>query len=303
MYVWSGSVWVQIATTSTYSAPTLGSTTINSGTTVTTIDGLTLGSGLATADPTVNLGLATKQYVDNIVTGLNFHPPVIAASTTNLGVTYNNGTSGVGATLTADTLRAFNALDGASVAVGGRVLIKDQTNQIQNGVYTLTNNGSAGVTAWILTRATDQDNSISGEMANGDDFSVQSGTVNAGKSFVNSTVGTITIGTTNITYSQYYAGLPDQSTNAGKYLTTDGTTPSWSTAVTSVTSGSTSRISIGGTASAPTVDLVTNNSLYYIVGQKINLSYDTGLNGKPTLPVYRMETKLSVLLCSIFLFI
>jgi hypothetical protein len=67
-------------------------------------------------------------------------------------------------------------------------------------------------------------------MANGDDFNVQGGTVNAGKSFVNSTVGTITIGTTNITYSAYYAGLPAQSTNAGKFLTTDGTTPSWAAA-------------------------------------------------------------------------
>jgi LysM repeat protein len=138
----------------------------------------------------------------------------------------------VGATLTADTLRAFNTLDGQAVSVGQRVLIKDQTNQIQNGVYTLTNNGSAGVTAWVLTRATDQDNSVSGEMANGDDFSVIGGTVNAGKSFVNSTTGTITIGTTNITYSTYYAGLPSQTTNAGKYLTTDGTTPSWAAIVT-----------------------------------------------------------------------
>jgi hypothetical protein len=236
MFVWSGSAWVQIAATTTYTAPTLGSTIINSGTTVTTIAGLTLSGGLATADPTLSLGFATKQYVDNITTGLNFHAPVVAASTANLGATYDNGTSGVGATLTADTLRAFNTLDGQSVVVGNRVLIKDQTNQIQNGVYTLTNNGSAGVTAWILTRATDQDNSVSGEMANGDDFNVQGGTVNAGKSFVNSTVGTITIGTTNITYSAYYAGLPAQSTNAGKVLTTDGTTPSWA-APTGATSG------------------------------------------------------------------
>ena len=260
MYVWSGSSWIQIATTSIYSAPTLGSTLINSATAYTNIDGLTINSttipssktlvdtvstqtlsaktldgGLATADPTVNLGLATKQYVDNITVGINFHAPVVAASTTNLNVTYANGTSGVGATLTADTLRAFNTLDGQSVSVGGRVLIKDQTNQIQNGVYTLTNNGSAGVTAWILTRATDQDNSVAGEMANGDDFSVQGGTVNAGKSFVNSTVGTIIIGTTNITYSSYYAGLPAQSTNAGKYLTTDGTAPSWAAITTDPT--------------------------------------------------------------------
>jgi hypothetical protein len=44
MYVWSGTVWVQIATTSSYSAPTLGSTTIASGATVSNVDALTINS-------------------------------------------------------------------------------------------------------------------------------------------------------------------------------------------------------------------------------------------------------------------
>jgi hypothetical protein len=189
--------------------------------------GTMTGDLILNADPTASLGAATKQYVDLITSGVNFHAPVKAASITNLGVTYNNGTSGVGATLTADTLRAFNTLDGQSVSVGERVLIKDQTTQTQNGIYTLTNNGSAGTTAWILTRASDQDNSIPGEMANGDVIFATGGTVNSGKTFVNSTVGTITIGTTNITYSTYYAGLPAQTGSSGYYLTTDGTTPSW----------------------------------------------------------------------------
>ena len=227
MFVWSGSAWVQIATTTVYSAPTLGSTTLASGTTYSTITGLTLSGGLAAADPSTALGIATKQYVDTLAAGVNFHPPVKAATTTNLNVTYSNGTSGVGATLTADTLRAFNTLDGQSVSVGERVLIKDQTNQTQNGIYTLTNNGSAGVTAWVLTRATDQDNSTPGEIANGDVIFAVGGTVNQGKTFVNSSVGTITIGTTDITYANYYAGLPAQAGNNGYYLTTDGTTPSW----------------------------------------------------------------------------
>ena len=64
-------------------------------------------------------------------------------------------------------------------------------------------------------------------MANGDIVNTLGGTVNSGKTFVNSTTGTITIGTTNITFAAYYAGLPLQDGNAGKYLTTDGTTPSW----------------------------------------------------------------------------
>jgi hypothetical protein len=230
MYVWSGTTWVQIATTSVYTAPTIGSTTIGSGATISTITALTLSGGLAAADPTVNLGLATKQYVDAVVTQINYHEAVTAATTNNLGVTYSNGSSGVGATLTADTLREFNTLDGATVSVGQRVLIKNQTTQLQNGIYTLTNNGSAGVTAWILTRATDADNNPSGEMRNGDELFCANGTVNAGKSFINSTsVDPIVIGTTAITFSEYYAGLPAQTGNSGKYLTTDGTTPSWGT--------------------------------------------------------------------------
>jgi hypothetical protein len=257
MYVWSGTTWVQIATTSTYAAPTIGSTTIASGTTYTTITGLTLSGGLAAADPTTNLGLATKQYVDAVVTQINYHESVVAATTNNLNVTYSNGSSGVGATLTADTLREFNTLDGESVSVGQRVLIKDQTTQLQNGIYTLTNNGSTGVTAWVLTRATDADNNPSGEMKNGDELFCSGGTVNHDKSFINSTtVDPIVIGTTAITFSEYYAGLPAQTGNSGKYLTTDGTTPSWGTVAgysaptlgsTTIASGSTNTTLVGFT--------------------------------------------------------
>ena len=237
MFVWSGSAWIQITTTSSYSAPTLGSTAIASGTTYSTIVGLTLEGGLAVANPSVALGLATKQYVDNVTTGINFHTPVKVASTSNISANYSNGTSGVGATLTADTLRVWTGLDGVTTgyAVGDRILIKDQTTQLQNGIYTITNLGSAGVTAWVLTRATDNDNNPAGEMANGDIVDCTSGTVNGGKTFVNSTSGTITIGTTSITFGGYYAGLPEQTSNAGRYLTTDGTTPSWGTVTTDPT--------------------------------------------------------------------
>ena len=226
MYAWSGSVWQAISTTSSYSAPTLGSTTINSGTTYGTITGLTLASGLTTADPTTALGIANKQYVDSVTAAINFHAPVIAASVSNLSANYSNGTSGVGATLTADTNRAFSTLDGQSVSVGQRILIKDQTTQLQNGIYTLTTVGSGSV-PWVITRATDND--ASPELANGDIVFTTGGTVNSGKTFVNSTTGTITVGTTAITWSTYYTNLPLQTGNSGKYLTTDGTTPSWAT--------------------------------------------------------------------------
>jgi hypothetical protein len=285
LYVWSGSVWVQTATTTTYTAPTLGSQTIASGTTYTNINGLTLNSttiptsktlvdtnssqtltnktldgGLAAADPTVALGLATKQYVDAVTASQNFHAPVKGASTSNISANYSNGSSGVGATLTADTLRAWTGLDGVSTgwAVTDRVLIKNQTTQLQNGTYTITNLGSAGVTAWVLTRATDEDNSPANEMRNGDVLFCTGGTVNGGVTFVNaSTDNPIVIGTSSIVYSEFSNALPVQTGNAGKYLKTDGTADSWETAVASLTSANTTRISIGGTASAPTVDLVT----------------------------------------------
>lgn len=227
MYVWSGSVWVQIATTSVYSAPTIGTTTIASGTTYTTITGLTLSGGLAAADPTTNLGLATKQYVDGVVTQINYHEAVVAATTANLSATYSNGSSGVGATLTNSGAQAAFSVDGVSPALNARVLVKNQTTQTQNGIYTLTTIGD-GSTNWVLTRATDADNNPTGEMKNGDELYCSGGTVNATKSFINSTtVDPIVIGTTNIIFSEYYAGLPAQTGNSGKFLTTDGTTPSW----------------------------------------------------------------------------
>jgi hypothetical protein len=219
---------------------TFNITDITSGTTVTT----SVSHGLSVNDQiwlttTAGNGLSTNiayfvysvPAVNQLTLSLTFNGAQITGLTNAAGLTYaTRANSGVGATLTADTLRAFNTLDGAAVSVGGRVLIKDQTNQIQNGIYTLTNNGSAGVTAWILTRATDADNNPAGEMTNGDIVFTNLGTVNTGKTFVNSTSGTITIGTTNIVYSEFSSSLPVQTGNAGKYLTTDGTSPSWGAA-------------------------------------------------------------------------
>jgi hypothetical protein len=166
--------------------------------------------------PTADLQAATKLYVDNVAAGINFHEAVHAASINNLAVIYNNGTSGIGATLTADTNRAFSTLDSESVVVGQRVLIKDQTDQKQNGIYTLTTNGSGSV-PWVLTRATDADNNPNGEMKTGDFTFVTNGTTNASFGFVNSsTANPIVIGTDNITYAQFNAA---KTITAGNGLT------------------------------------------------------------------------------------
>jgi hypothetical protein len=211
--------------------------------------GPTLTGAVASADPTAALGIATKQYVDLVTAGVNYHAPVMAASVSNLSANYSNGSSGVGATLTADTNRAFSTLDGQTVSVGQRILIKDQTSQLQNGIYTLTTVGS-GAAPWVITRATDNDGSP--ELANGDVVNVTGGTVNSGKTFVNSTTGTITVGTTAITWASYYTGLPSQTGSTGLYLTTDGTTPSWSavSALPSQTSNSGKYLTTNGTAAS-----------------------------------------------------
>jgi hypothetical protein len=291
MYVWSGSTWVQIATTSVYTAPTLGSTALTSGTTISTVTDLTLSGGLAAADPTTNLGLATKQYVDAVVTQINYHEAVVAATTANLTATYSNGTSGVGATLTNSGTQAAFSIDGISPVVNARILVKDQTTQSENGIYALTTVGS-GSTNWVLTRATDADNNPSGEMKNGDELFCSSGTVNAGKSFINSTtVAPIVIGTTAITFSEYYAGLPAQAGNSAKYLTTNGTTPSWSNTFTSpdintpLLKSPEEIVTVSATAATGTInyDALTQGVLYYTTNASANWTLNLRGNSSTTL--------------------
>lgn len=165
-----------------------------------TITGTTTLSGA----PTQANHAATKAYVDNTAAGLNFHAPVAAATTANLTATYNNGTSGVGATLTNSGSNEALSIDGYSLSLNQRVLVKNQTTGSQNGLYYVSTVGD-GSTPWVLTRATDADNSPAGEIAYGDFCFIQNGG-QAGYGFIVNTTGTITIGTTAIAYVQFNAG-------------------------------------------------------------------------------------------------
>jgi hypothetical protein len=117
--------------------------------------GTMTGRVTLSADPTQSMHAVTKQYVDSVEAGLKAKPSVRAATTTNLSANYSNGTNGVGATLTADTNRAFGTLDGVtswsvtSPPMG--ILVKNQTNAAHNGRYNLTTLGSASE-PWVLTR-------------------------------------------------------------------------------------------------------------------------------------------------------
>lgn len=172
------------------------------------------------AEPTQATDAATKNYVDAVKTGLNVKDAVRVATTANLTVTYNNGTSGVGATLTNAGTQAALTIDSVVLVVGDRVLVKDQTTALQNGIYTVTNVGSAS-TNWVLTRATDFDQSPNGEIAGGDFTFVQEGTVGADNGYVVTTNGDITVGTTSIDWVQF--------SGAGSVIAGDGLTKSGNT--------------------------------------------------------------------------
>jgi hypothetical protein len=156
-------------------------------------------------DPTTNLQLATKQYVDTIAAaGLHYHDPVRVEAPSALTVTYNNGSSGVGATLTNAGTQAALAIDGITLQAADRVLIYAQADATQNGVYTVTNVGS-GSTNWVMTRSTDTDSyapSDPDSFGEGDAFFVLEGNTGAGELYVMNTSGTITFGATNITFTQ-----------------------------------------------------------------------------------------------------
>jgi len=208
----------------TNSAVTLGTTSVSLGATSLTLGGLT--SVAVTQDPVSNFQVATKQYVDGLVTqGISYHSPVyveVPSTTGNLNATYNNGTAGVGATLTnAGTQAAFTA-DGIAVPLNSRVLIYNQTNQFENGVYTLTTVGS-GSTNWVLTRATDADTyglRDPDALGYNDAFFVTNGNTGAGETYVCTTSGVITFGTTAITFAQISSS---QVYSAGTGLTLTGT--------------------------------------------------------------------------------
>jgi hypothetical protein len=188
-------------------------------------------------NPTAALEVATKQYVDALIaSGIHFHAPVRVESPINLNATYNNGTSGVGATLTNAGTQVALVIDGVTLSVNDRVLIFAQTTQTQNGIYVVTSVGS-GSTNWVLTRATDADtyviNSADG-LSEGSTVFVQQGATGAGQTYTCNTSGVITFGTTAITFVQISTA---QIYSAGAGLTLTGTQFSLTAPVTAALGG------------------------------------------------------------------
>ena len=147
-------------------------------------------------DPTADQDAATKAYVDSVANGLDVKDSVRVATAAALAaVTYNNGNG----TLTADANGALS-VDGVTVSVNDRVLVKDQSSSVQNGIYKVTATGGASA-QFVLTRAPDADTAA--ELTGGTFFFVEEGTANADNGYVATHNGTPTFGTTNITFAQF----------------------------------------------------------------------------------------------------
>ena len=149
------------------------------------------------ADPINNQDAATKGYVDSVAEGLHIHASVATATPDTLAnvssgtVTYDNGTGGVGATLT--TTGSFSTIDGVSLTTDDRVLVKNESTAAHNGIYVYTS-------STVLTRADDFDTPA--EIDGGDFVFVNGGTTYADTGWVQTELVPV-IGTDPMIFQQF----------------------------------------------------------------------------------------------------
>ena len=207
--------------------------------------------------PSLNTDVATKAYVDTMVSsGIAYHQPVAVATTTTLAIATSGTTAyvqpngagnGIGAYIS--TTGTYTNIDGQAVnSVGTRILVKNEANAAWNGVYTYANS-----TAIIRSSDTDEygpDNTE--QLSLNDYFFVQTGSVNAGIAYiVSAPSGTITFGTSNIVFAEFSSS---QTYNAGTGLTLTGTTFSVNANQSQVTNvGTLGNLTVTGNATAGNV--------------------------------------------------
>jgi len=183
-----------VSTTGTFNADglsTLGAITIDATST------LNMGGNVLTnaGDGVANTDLVTKQQLDAAQAGILVKEQCNVATDAALPAVTAAG-AGVGKTLTADAVGILT-VDGVATVLNDRILIKDQVNQVDNGIYDVTTEGTAGV-AFILTRATDYDGNPSAEVQEGTFTFIENGTANVKSGWVLLDDANFTAGVANV---------------------------------------------------------------------------------------------------------
>lgn len=200
---------VSVVTANGLAGTVANPTTTPAITLTTTVTGLIKGNGTAFSAAVVGTDYLATVVHDTSLTGLGTTlSPLSALATGDLlsvsvattgalagTVTYNNGTAGVGATLTHTTNGAFPVTDGVTINLNDRILVQNQVAQLQNGIYMLTTVGTVS-TPYVLTRTNDSDQTSEFE-----DQTVRPtfGTLNAGVIY-QQTTSSVTVGSSNIVY-------------------------------------------------------------------------------------------------------
>ena len=142
-------------------------------------------------DPTNPQDAANKRYVDSAVVGIDWKPSVRVATTA--AITLATG------------LENGDTLDGVTLATGDRVLVKNQADATENGLYVVAASGAPA-------RSSDADTAA--EITASFAVFVEEGTVNTDSGWTLTNNGAVTVGTTALSFTQF-TGLGQITAGAG----------------------------------------------------------------------------------------
>lgn len=153
------------------------------------------------AAPTVGDDLVNKTYADSLATGLDLKASVRVATAAALPAYTRTGN-----VIEANANGALPSIDGVTLVLGDRLLLKDGAAGADNGIYEVTAVGD-GSNPFELTRTSDADNSPAGEVTAGMYTFVEEGTANGDEGWVLTTNNPITLNTTALTFSQFSSAV------------------------------------------------------------------------------------------------
>ena len=215
---------------------------------------LTGGTITGLGDPSSSSEAATKNYVDNLVTGLRTRVIARVASTANVVI--------------ASALENGDVIDGVTLATGNRVLLKNQTTTSQNGLYTVVASGTA-------SRDTEFDtiSELAGQL-----ILVSEGTTNADTMYLCTSDTSATLGTTAISYTQVF---PSSGGTVTSVAVADSGSSEFTVTGSPITSSGTISLAVNSIAATKIgTGVVSNTEFGYLDG--VTSSIQTQLTSKPS---------------------